>query len=230
MQLIYHLSFIAIFAISATAEWQHPHSRSSYQKNDLAQVLESHAKYKPRALNGTDSGSSSSSTSFPSSSSINNPTGSTASFTQYSSCNSPGSVSCAWYSSTGYNAAISQAVYGGSQGSGPSAACGVCWRLSPEYPGANEIVVKVNNLCPDDGKNPLCSMPAGEFFFGFLFTLSVACFYHCCRYYSCRWLSSGMLRLRLFGLTWSLLCAFATRCGYQFRPLSGQRRRGGPVR
>ncbi|CAF9918095.1 hypothetical protein IMSHALPRED_004209 [Imshaugia aleurites] len=84
--------------------------------------------------------------------------GSTASFTQYGPCNDPSQVSCAWYSASGYNAAISQAAYGGSPGSGPSAACGVCWQLTPDYPGANEIVVKVNNLCPDDG-NPLCAAP-----------------------------------------------------------------------
>ena len=104
-----------------------------------------------------------SSSSSSSSSSGNNTVGSTASFTQYSPCNSPSQTSCGWYSSTGYNAAISQAVYGGYPGSGPSAACGVCWLLTPEFPGANAMVVKVNNLCPDGG-NPLCAMPAGECF------------------------------------------------------------------
>ena len=93
--------------------------------------------------------------------------GSTASFTQYGPCNDPSQVSCAWYSASGYNAAISQAAYGGSPGSGPSAACGVCWQLTPDYPGANEIVVKVNNLCPDDG-NPLCAAPEGELCFAVL--------------------------------------------------------------
>lgn len=92
----------------------------------------------------------------------NNAGGSTASFTQYDSCNVT-STSCAWYSSSGYNAAISQAVYGGAPGSGASSACGVCWRLTPDFPGANEIVVKVNNLCPADNLNPLCAQPAGEF-------------------------------------------------------------------
>ena len=91
----------------------------------------------------------------------NNAGGSTASFTQYGPCNVD-TTSCAWYSSSGYNAAISQAAYGGAPGSGASSACGVCWRLTPDFPGANEIVVKVNNLCPADG-NPLCAQPAGEF-------------------------------------------------------------------
>ena len=30
--------------------------------------------------------------------------------------------------------------------------------------GGNSIVVKVNNLCPDDG-NPLCAQPESELFF-----------------------------------------------------------------
>ena len=94
--------------------------------------------------------------------------GSTASFTQYGPCNSPSLTSCAWYSKSGYNAAISQAAYGGSEGSGASGACGICWKLTPDFPGANEIVVKVNNLCPNDGHNPLCSQPESEFFFSLL--------------------------------------------------------------
>ena len=87
--------------------------------------------------------------------------GSTASFTQYGPCHRT-SVACGWYSSSGYNAAISQAVYGGGPGSGATKECGVCWKLTPDAAGANEIVVKINDLCPDDG-NPLCAQPAGEF-------------------------------------------------------------------
>lgn len=90
----------------------------------------------------------------------NNAGGSTASFTRYSGCNTP-SAACGWYSSTGYNAAISQAVYGGAPGSGPGSACGGCWRLAPNFPGANPIVVKINNLCPADENNPICAQPAG---------------------------------------------------------------------
>ena len=97
--------------------------------------------------------------------------GSTASFTQYGPCNSPSLTSCAWYSSSGYNAAISQAAYHGSPGSGASDACGICWKLTPDFPGAKEIVVKVNNLCPNDGHNPLCSQPESEFVF--LFALEI---------------------------------------------------------
>ena len=87
--------------------------------------------------------------------------GSVASFTQYGGCRRT-SVACGWYSKTGYNAAISQAVYGGGPGSGATAECGVCWRLTPDGPGTNEIVVKINDLCPDEN-NPICAQPAGEF-------------------------------------------------------------------
>ena len=98
----------------------------------------------------------------PSTSSGNSAGGSTASFTQYGPCRRT-SVACGWYSSSGYNAAISQAVYGRGPGSGATGECGVCWKLTPVgAPGANEIVVKINDLCPDDG-NPLCAQPAGEF-------------------------------------------------------------------
>ena len=106
----------------------------------------------------TNSGSTNSGS--PSTSSGNSAGGMTASFTQYGPCHRT-SVACGWYSSSGYNAAISQAVYGGGPGSGATAQCGVCWKLTPDAAGANEIVVKINDLCPDDG-NPLCAQPAGE--------------------------------------------------------------------
>lgn len=120
----------------------------------------------PSSSQSSISSASTSNTNLLSSPSLtsNNAIASTASFTQYSPCNDPSKTSCAWYSSTGYNAAISQAVYGGSPGSGPSGACGICWKLTPHYAGANETVVKVNNLCPDDG-NPLCAQPESEFSF-----------------------------------------------------------------
>ena len=89
---------------------------------------------------------------------------SVASFTRYDGCRRA-SVACGWYSDSGYDAAISQAVYGGGPGSGATGACGVCWRLTPDAAGANEIVVKVNDLCPADEYNPLCAQPAGEFSF-----------------------------------------------------------------
>lgn len=113
------------------------------------------------------SGTSTTNSGSTSSTSGDNAVGSTASFTQYTQdggC-SVASVACGWYSSSGYNAAISQATYGGGKGSGATAACGLCWRLTPDFPGANVIVVKVNNLCPADEHNPLCAQPAGEFFF-----------------------------------------------------------------
>ena len=99
----------------------------------------------------------------PPSTSGNSAGGSVASFTQYGGCRRS-SVACGWYSDSGYNAAISQAVYGGGTGSGATGQCGVCWRLTPDGPGASEIVVKINDLCPDEN-NPLCAQPAGESLF-----------------------------------------------------------------
>lgn len=184
MQLIPIL--IAAFAILANAQRYQP-QRYQYQQKRAAQVVGSGTD--SGSDSGSGSGNSSGTTgndasnpasSAPQSSitgtsttnsvSISNPTssssssnamGSTASFTQYSPCSDPHKTSCAWYSSTGYNAAISQAVYGGSPGSGPSGACGICWKLTPDHAGANEIVVKVNNLCPDEG-NPLCAQAESE--------------------------------------------------------------------
>ena len=190
MQLAHIL--IAAFAILANAQRYHPHGFHIQQKraaqvagsnpdsdtgpnsgsdsgsssgtgtgsgtagNDTSNAAASSAPQSSvSSTSSTTSGSSSSSSS-------NYAVGSTASFTQYGPCNDPSKTSCAWYSSTGFNAAISQAVYGGYPGSGPSAACGICWKLTPDYAGANEIFVKVNNLCPDD-QNPLCAQPAGEF-------------------------------------------------------------------
>lgn len=208
MQLTHILT--AAFATLATAQRYHPHGYQLQQRDAVN--------------NGSDSSSSSSSgttTSNPavqSSSSSINAVASTASFTQYGPCNDPTKTSCAWYSSTGYNAAISQAVYNGSPGSGPSGACGVCWKLSPDFPGANEIVVKVNNLCPDDGRNPLCSQAAGELdfplFFHFLLLDSVYV---------------GVSGMQL-GLVADCLCWAVYRCRCQFRPLPGQWGCGGPVR
>ncbi|KAK3178537.1 hypothetical protein OEA41_000674 [Lepraria neglecta] len=89
-----------------------------------------------------------------------------ASFTNYgagdtfgsANCNTP-TTACGWYSKPGYNAAVSQALFGVGPGGGAGPACGNCYKLMPE--GGTSIVVKVNNLCPDDG-NPLCAQPVGE--------------------------------------------------------------------
>lgn len=162
----------AAFAILANAQRYRSYGYQ-YQQKDAAQVVGSDTGSASGSDSDSGSGSTGNDTSYAAASSApqlsasgtsatdsgpssNSAAASTASFTQYSPCDDPSKTSCAWYSSSGYNAAISQAVYGGYPGSGPSGACGVCWKLTPEYAGANEIVVKVNNLCPDDG-NTLCA-------------------------------------------------------------------------
>ncbi|KAK0515881.1 hypothetical protein JMJ35_001915 [Cladonia borealis] len=84
-----------------------------------------------------------------------------ASFTRYGAGDQDGSgncntatAACGFYNNPGYNAAISQALFGVGPGAGAGPACGTCYKLMPD--GGNSIVVKVNNLCPDAG-NPLCS-------------------------------------------------------------------------
>ena len=93
-----------------------------------------------------------------------------ASFTQYgegdgwgsANCNTA-TAACGFYSYPGYNAAVSQNLYGVGPGAGAGPACGTCWHLEPETDssgnelhGTNWITVKVNNLCPAQG-NPLCA-------------------------------------------------------------------------
>ena len=78
-------------------------------------------------------------------------------------CNTA-TAACGFYNNPGYNAAISQAVFGVGPGAGAGPACGTCYKLMPD--GGSSIVVKINNLCPDDG-NPLCSYPESKSFFLF---------------------------------------------------------------
>ena len=74
-------------------------------------------------------------------------------------CNAA-SVSCGFYNLPGYNAAVSQNLYGAA--SGKTDTCSTCWQLDPvsnpnaanpnaTVAGLNSIVVKVNNLCPSAG-------------------------------------------------------------------------------
>ncbi|MCJ1414485.1 hypothetical protein MMC32_000811 [Xylographa parallela] len=93
-----------------------------------------------------------------------------ASFTKYGQGDQNGSpncntatAACGFYTYPGYNAAVSQNLYGVGPGAGAGPACGTCWQLTPKtdssgnaLKGAKTIVVKVNNLCPAQG-NPLCA-------------------------------------------------------------------------
>jgi len=70
---------------------------------------------------------------------------------------------CGFYDNPGYNAALSQNLFGAGPGQGAGTACGLCYQLTPQTDssgnalhGANTIIVKVNNLCPANG-NPLCA-------------------------------------------------------------------------
>lgn len=88
----------------------------------------------------------------------------TATFTEYGlddgnnspNCNAA-TVSCGFYNTPGYNAAVSQNLFGAA--SGKTDTCGTCWQLDPvsnpnaadttaTVAGLNSIVVMVNNLCP----------------------------------------------------------------------------------
>ena len=95
-----------------------------------------------------------------------------ASFTAYGAGDSFGSgncntntAACGFFTNPGFNAAVSENLYGATAGAGPGPACGTCWQLSVTgddkgnpISGGKSIVVKVNNLCPAQG-NPLCSQP-----------------------------------------------------------------------
>lgn len=93
-----------------------------------------------------------------------------ASFTEYGAGDSFGSGNCqtkttaCGYYTSGFNAAVSQNVFGVGPGAGAGAACGGCWKLTIETDSSgnrvsnagNSIVVEVTNLCPASG-NPLCA-------------------------------------------------------------------------
>ncbi|GAB7328903.1 hypothetical protein MBLNU13_g00767t1 [Cladosporium sp. NU13] len=93
-----------------------------------------------------------------------------ASFTQYGSTDTWGSGNCQTKSTAcgfytqGYNAAVSQNVFGVGPGAGAGPGCGTCWKLTIQKDSSghqvsnagNSIVVMVTNLCPAQG-NPLCS-------------------------------------------------------------------------
>ncbi|KAK4697263.1 hypothetical protein P7C71_g792, partial [Lecanoromycetidae sp. Uapishka_2] len=95
-----------------------------------------------------------------------------ATFTSYGAGDTFGSgncntdtAACGFYSNPGFNAAVSQNLYGLGPGQGKSlATCGLCYKLTGgenPYDGdaavqVNSVVVKINNLCPIAG-NPLCN-------------------------------------------------------------------------
>lgn len=86
-------------------------------------------------------------------------------------CNAA-TVSCSFYNTPGYNAAVSQNLFGAA--SGKTDTCGTCWQLDPvsnpnaadttaTVAGLKPIVVMVNNLCPassnkKDVSDPLPSL------------------------------------------------------------------------
>ncbi|KAM0800421.1 hypothetical protein BDR22DRAFT_851765 [Usnea florida] len=95
-----------------------------------------------------------------------------ATFTEYGlndgngspNCNAA-TVSCGFYNTPGYNAAVSQNLFGAA--SGKTATCGTCWQLDPvsnpnaadttaKVAGLNSIVVSVNNLCPASSNEKDC--------------------------------------------------------------------------
>ncbi|MCJ1392094.1 hypothetical protein MMC18_004961 [Xylographa bjoerkii] len=94
-----------------------------------------------------------------------------SSFTQYGAGDSQASpncntatAACGFYNYPGYNAALSQNLFGVGPGAGAGPACGICYLLTPTalttgapIEGATPIVVRVNNLCPATANNPLCS-------------------------------------------------------------------------
>lgn len=82
-------------------------------------------------------------------------------------CNAA-TVSCGFYNTPGYNAAVSQNLFGAA--SGKTGTCGTCWQLDPVsnpnaedttavVPGLNSIVVMVNNLCPASSNEKDVSVP-----------------------------------------------------------------------
>lgn len=63
---------------------------------------------------------------------------------------------------------MSQNLFGAGPGQGKGPACGTCYRLTVETDATNgnavpnagsSIVVKVNNLCPAGGDDPICAQP-----------------------------------------------------------------------
>lgn len=95
-----------------------------------------------------------------------------ATFTEYGlndgngspNCNAA-TVSCGFYNTPGYNAAVSQNLFGAA--SGKTDTCGTCWQLDPvsnpnaadttaTVAGLNSIVVMVNNLCPASSNEKDC--------------------------------------------------------------------------
>lgn len=93
-----------------------------------------------------------------------------ASFTFYGSGDSFGSPNCqtdttaCGFFTNGFNAAVSQNLFGVGPGAGAGPACGTCWKLvgetdssgNPLSNAGTSIIVMVDNLCPAQG-NPLCA-------------------------------------------------------------------------
>ncbi|KAI9836132.1 MAG: hypothetical protein M1838_005140, partial [Thelocarpon superellum] len=85
-----------------------------------------------------------------------------ATFTEYSGCGA--NTTCAFTTSPGYSAAISQFLYGGTSGKGPE--CGTCWKLtadtdSSENAFGKTMAVMISGECPAEG-NPSCAQIDGS--------------------------------------------------------------------
>ena len=73
---------------------------------------------------------------------------------RYGGCKS-NTVACGFFG--GFNAAVSQNLFGAGPGDGAGPACSTCYSLSSSTAGTKSIVVKINNLCPAVGNEAMCA-------------------------------------------------------------------------
>ena len=73
---------------------------------------------------------------------------------RYGGCKST-IVACGFFG--GFNAAVSQNLFGAGPGDGAGPACNTCYSLRSSTAGTKSIVVKINNLCPAVGNEAMCA-------------------------------------------------------------------------